>query len=72
MLNPDVIHYNELRITGTYGYWPKHLDIAIELLKRKKIDTSILRFPILPLDEINRAFKIYGKKGSMKVGISIP
>jgi len=70
-VDPNLIHYKELVITGTFGYTVRHNYIALELIEKRNIDVLSIRRPILPFEELEYGFKIYGKPPALKVGLAI-
>jgi L-iditol 2-dehydrogenase len=66
-LNSNIIHYNELSITGAFSY-PAHMHkFALETIKNKKITSYKYIDLILPIDEITRGFKEAEKGNVLKV-----
>jgi len=68
-LDPNIIHYKELKILGSFEHHPIHYYEAMELLSSKGIDFSKIIYPRMPLEKVSEAFELYGKPGSMKVAI---
>jgi len=70
-IDPNLIHYKELVITGTFGYTVRHNYIALELIEKRNINVLGIRRPVLPFEELEYGFKIYGKPPALKVGLTI-
>jgi len=63
---------NEVTITSSYGAAPCDLEEALELIKNKKVDIKTIITHKLPLDEIQKGFKIASEaKESLKVVFSL-
>lgn len=68
-IDPNVVHYGELMITGTRSYNLRTFQMALELIAADRIDVLSIRFPDVTFDEIKRGFEIHGTADAMKVGI---
>ncbi|MEM3871562.1 MAG: alcohol dehydrogenase catalytic domain-containing protein [Nitrososphaeria archaeon] len=68
-MNPNKIHYNEIKITGTFGHTPFTFSKAVELITSKKIDVKPLITHVFPLEKIKEAFEtsIKQKESALKV-----
>lgn len=59
---------NEITITSSYGAAPADLKEALDLIKNKKIKAKDMITHVLPLDEVQKGFKITSEAGeSLKV-----
>jgi threonine dehydrogenase-like Zn-dependent dehydrogenase len=70
-LDQNRIHYSMLEVRGVVGFYPRHLDQAIELLHAGSIDPAAIRRPRMSLADIGRAFDMYGAPGTLKIGIDV-
>ncbi|MBC7264438.1 MAG: alcohol dehydrogenase catalytic domain-containing protein [Chloroflexi bacterium] len=68
-VEPNTIHYREIHLTGTRSYSPKYFKRALELINSGRVQVSKIRRPVLPFEEIDRAFRIHGTPEAMKVGL---
>lgn len=68
-IDPNLIHYKELKILGSFEHHPIHYYEAMELISSKKIDFDKIVYPRVPLEKVAEAFELYGKPGSMKVAV---
>jgi len=68
-IDPNMIHYNELVLTGTFGYQFRHNYQAIKLLQEKKLNVSSLISPVYSFEELREAFEAYGKPHTLKIGV---
>ena len=68
-LNPNKIHYNEIKVTGTFGHTPSTFSKAVELIVSKKVNVSHLITHIFPLVKIKEALEtsIKQKENALKV-----
>jgi threonine dehydrogenase-like Zn-dependent dehydrogenase len=65
------IHYGMITLTGTVGFYRRHAEQALQMLAEGAIDASCIRTPVFPLDQIQKAFALYGSPEVVKVGIEI-
>jgi L-iditol 2-dehydrogenase len=65
------IHYGMIALTGTVGFYRRHAEQALHMLAEGIIDASRIRTPVFPLDQIQKAFALYGSPEVVKVGIEI-
>ncbi|MEM3404631.1 MAG: alcohol dehydrogenase catalytic domain-containing protein [Nitrososphaeria archaeon] len=56
-VNPNKIHYYEIKITGTFGHTPFTFSKAVDLISSKKIDVKPIVTHIFPLEKIKEAFE---------------
>jgi len=66
-LNPNLIHYNEVTLLGSYLFTPAVFSEAVGLVSSGKLRLREIVSDILSLDEVRRAFDIALGKGSFKV-----
>lgn len=66
-IDPNEIHYKQVKIIGSVSYTSASFTESIQLLADKKIRTDILQSDLLKLEEIEKAFKdVLGTKGLRK------
>lgn len=70
-INPNLIHYKEVVITGTKSYNLKTFELALDLLANDKINIESIRYPQITLDEIKYGFDIHGTPNAMKVAVKV-
>jgi L-iditol 2-dehydrogenase len=68
-IDPNLIHYKSLNLIGTVGYADEHFLRALQLLSRGLKEIKDLIYPVVSLDEIDTAFKVYGSPHALKVAI---
>jgi L-iditol 2-dehydrogenase len=69
-IDGNLIHYNQLTVTASFGSTPRQFHLAQQLLFDKKIDGSALITHRLPLERINEGFELMQKSEALKVIIT--
>jgi L-iditol 2-dehydrogenase len=69
-IDGNLIHYNQLTVTASYGSTPRQFHLAEQLLFDKKIDGNALITHRLPLEKINEGFKLMQNGEALKVIIT--
>jgi L-iditol 2-dehydrogenase len=71
-IDPYLIHYNEVRLLGSFGLAPRHFQQAIALMANGKVNLDGIVTATVPLsgviDEINRVAEFRGIKSIVKFG----
>lgn len=70
-IDPNVIHYKEVVITGTRSYNLKTFELALDLLANDQINVDSIRYPLISLDDIKHGFDIHGTPNAMKVAVKV-
>lgn len=68
-IDPNDIHYKELKIFGSFDHRPWNYYEAMEVMIRNYDKLKRLVYPRFKMNEIKEAFESYGKKGAMKVAV---
>ena len=68
-LDPNIIHYGEIRIIGSYDHTPTHTERALRILCRKLINVEDLVSRTFSLDELERGFETVKRGEALKVNI---
>ncbi|MBS7645932.1 MAG: alcohol dehydrogenase catalytic domain-containing protein [Candidatus Bathyarchaeia archaeon] len=68
-IDPNVIHYGEIRITGSYDHTPIHTERALRILSKNLINVEDLISRTFSLDELERGFETVKKGEALKVNI---
>ncbi len=55
-VDPNHIHYNEILLTGSFGFGAPHFKRAVEALTRGELDTTGLITRLVALEELSGAF----------------
>ena len=66
-LDGNLIHYNQLTVSSSYGSTPREFQLAEKLLFEKKIDGKALITHHLLLEEINQGFALMKAGEALKV-----
>lgn len=66
-IDGNLIHYNQLTVTASYGSTPRQFHLAEQLLFDKKIDGNSLITHRLPLERINEGFQLMQMSEALKV-----
>jgi L-iditol 2-dehydrogenase len=66
-IEANILHYNEVCLTGTASASRSHFKDALSLVMAKRIDLSPLISHRFPLTEIDRAFEVTKKGEGIKV-----
>ncbi len=68
-INPNIVHWGEFKITGSYEHMPIDMDRALDLMKYHKINVLDLVTATFRLDDLKKAFE-YARSGEgLKVQI---
>jgi L-iditol 2-dehydrogenase len=70
-LDANRIHYDELRILGSFSYQPEDHARALRLLERGQVDSDQVVTHTFPLDEIETAFRTVAAGEAIKVMVAI-
>ena len=57
-IDPNIIHYSEVKMVGTFGFSSQNFLEAAKLLAEKKVDLSHLITNVYPLAEADKAFEM--------------
>lgn len=71
-IDPNVIHYRQLWVTGSYHFTPQGFRTALDLISRGVIQVLPLISHRFPLEEISQAFDTVVNRGGMKVIVEMP
>ena len=70
-VDPNLIHYKELIVTGSWDYSLHIFTNSVELINTKRINLKDLISHVLPLEKIAEGFEIVDKREGLKVVIKI-
>jgi len=71
-LDGNRLHYNEIRVIGTFSYHPSFHALALETIERGLINSDHIITHSFPLDEIDRAFQVAASGEALKVMVTMP
>ncbi len=70
-MDPNLVHYKQLKVIGTYGCRPSDFQYATELLGNGSINVERLIEKKVPLDDIQSAFETATQKDAFRVSVMI-
>jgi len=70
-LDPNLIHYRELALCGSWDYQPKHFQQALDLLGAGAVATGPLVSHLLPLERTSDGFEAVASRRGLKVVIEM-
>jgi L-iditol 2-dehydrogenase len=70
-VDPNLIHYKQIRLTGSSDYTPVHFETALQLITTKTIMIEPLISHILPLAQIREGFELVSRRRGLKVVIQM-
>jgi L-iditol 2-dehydrogenase len=70
-LDANRIHYDEIRVIGSFSYHPDYHLRALQLLERGQIDPELIVTHTFPLDEIEQVFRTVAAGEALKVMVEI-
>ena len=66
-LDSRIIHYGEVRVSGSSDSRPEHVARAVELLGKGRIDADAVITHVLPLSELHSGLELMKSRQSLKV-----
>jgi L-iditol 2-dehydrogenase len=70
-VDPNLIHYKEIILTGSWDYTPSLFTNSVDLINTKRLDLKSLISHVLPLQDIMKGFEIVEQRQGFKVVITI-
>jgi len=70
-LDGNRIHYNEIRVIGTFSYHPSYHALALDAIERGLINSDHVVTHIFPIEEVDQAFKAAASGEALKVMIQM-
>lgn len=71
-LDGNRLHYNEIRVFGTFSYHPSYHALALETIDRGLINADDIITHTFSLDQIDKAFQTASSGEALKVIVQIP
>jgi L-iditol 2-dehydrogenase len=71
-LDGNRIHYNEIKVIGTFSYHPSYHALALETIERGLINSDQIITHTFSLSEIDRAFQTAASGEALKVMVQMP
>jgi len=69
-IDPNLVHYEEVLITGSYDHTPNHVERALKILSKKAVDVDRLISHVFPLDKLREAFEMVKSASALKVQVT--
>jgi len=66
-VDPNLIHYGEVRVVGSYDHLPVHMERALMLLSRRSIDVRSLISHTFGLEQLKEGFELVKTGRALKV-----
>jgi L-iditol 2-dehydrogenase len=66
-LDPNLIHYRQLVVTGSHDFTPHHFRTALKLIRHGMVRVAPLISHALPLAQVQEAFDVAASKQGLKV-----
>lgn len=70
-LDPNLIHYKQLRVTGSHDFTPDDFTTALRLITLRIVKVKELISHVLPLDYIEQGFRMVAERQGLKVMIDL-
>ena len=67
VLDPNVIHYKQLTVTGSHDFTPHHFRTALKLIRYRMVKVAPLISHVIPLEHAREAFDLVADKKGSKV-----
>jgi len=70
-IDPNIIHYQELILTGSADSTPIDMNHALEFIQNGQVDTESLISHLLPLEDLGKGLEIVKNREGLKVMIEV-
>jgi L-iditol 2-dehydrogenase len=70
-LDANRIHYDEIRVVGSFSYHPEYHRRALQLLERGQVDPDVVITHTFPLDQVDAVFRTVAAGEALKVMVEI-
>lgn len=70
-LDPNVIHYKQLVLTGSHDFTPHHFTTSLKLIQHGIVKVKPIISHVLPLEDMAHAFDIVSSREGLKVVIKM-
>ena len=70
-LDPNLIHYGELILTGSADSTPENMYRALALIESGQVDTESLISHLLPLEELQHGFELVRDRAGLKIMMAV-
>ena len=69
-IDPNIIHYNEVKLIGSFGFAPNDFKMAARLLQSQRITLGKIITDHIEIDSIKKAFELSLQQETIKAVIS--
>ncbi len=70
-IDPNLLHYKQIRLTGSHDYTPAHFDTALKFLETGTVRAAPLISHQLPLAQVKDGFDVVAGREGLKVIITM-
>jgi L-iditol 2-dehydrogenase len=70
-IDPNLIHYKQIRLTGSHDYTPFHFETALRFIEDGTVRVAPLISHTLPLAQVKEGFDIVAERQGLKVMITM-
>jgi L-iditol 2-dehydrogenase len=70
-IDPNLIHYGEVILTGSADSTPQNMHRSLKLIEDGLVDTASLVSHLLPLEEVDRGFEMVKNTEGLKIMIEV-
>ncbi len=70
-LDANRIHYDEIRVVGSFSYHPEYHRRALQLLERGQVDPDAIVTHTFPLEQVDAVFRTVAAGEALKVMVEI-
>jgi L-iditol 2-dehydrogenase len=71
-VDPNLIHYRQIRFTGSHDFTPHHFSTALKLIQYGIVRVTPLISHRFPLDEVREAFETTANRSGLKSMVHMP
>jgi len=68
-VDPNIIHYGEINVTGSYDHVPHHIERGLKLLEMRKLNVEKLVSNTFPLEQLKEGFELVKSGYALKVQV---
>ena len=70
-IDPNLIHYKQIRLTGSHDYTPRHFEIALRFIEMGTVRVVPLISHELPLARTKEGFEVVAGRSGLKVVVTM-
>ena len=69
-VDPNLIHYKQIRLTGSRDFTPFHFDTALRFIANRTVQVAPLISHDLPLAQVKEGFEVVAARQGLKVVVT--